>query len=138
MPYKRVRVQARQIFVFSCAHGLGWPGALEAASDGYEFLTRHARRADGGWVRLLGRDGEVLDPTADLYDLAFVVFALAWYARATGSAEAIGQAHDTLAWIGGQHGEPGRRLSSRPCRSRRNRGGRIRTCICWKPCSRCS
>ena len=99
VPYKRVRVQARQIFVFSCAHGLGWPGALEAAADGYEFLIRHARRADGGWVRLLGRDGGVLDPTADLYDLAFVVFALAWYGRATGSAEAIGHARGTLAWI---------------------------------------
>jgi len=100
VPYKRVRVQARQIFVFSCAHMLGWPGALEAATDGHDFLTRHARRADGAWVRLLGRDGDVLDPTADLYDLAFVVFALAWYARATGSAQALDQARGTLAWIG--------------------------------------
>ena len=99
VPYKRVRVQARQIFVFSCAHTLGWPGALEAAADGHDFLTRHARRADGAWVRLLGRDGDVLDPTADLYDLAFVVFALAWYARATGSAQALDQAYGTLAWI---------------------------------------
>ena len=97
--YKRVRVQARQIFVFSCAHALGWPGALDAASDGYQFLTRHARRADGARVRLLGRDGDVLDPTADLYDLAFVVFALAWYARAAGSAQARDHAYRTLAWI---------------------------------------
>jgi mannose-6-phosphate isomerase len=99
VPYKRIRVQARQIFVFSCAHLLGWPGALEAAADGHDFITRHARRADGGWVRLLARDGAVLDPTADLYDLAFVVFALAWYARASGSARALDQARDTLAWI---------------------------------------
>ena len=106
VPYKRVRVQARQIFVFSCAHMLGWPGALEAAADGHDFLTRHARRADGAWVRLLGRDGDVLDPTADLYDLAFVVFALAWYARATGSAQALDQAHGTLAWIGRNMASP--------------------------------
>jgi mannose/cellobiose epimerase-like protein (N-acyl-D-glucosamine 2-epimerase family) len=99
VPYKRVRVQARQIFVFSCARALGWPGALEAATDGHDFLTRHARRADGAWVRLLGRDGDVLDSTADLYDLAFVLFALAWYARATGSAQALDQAYGTLAWI---------------------------------------
>ena len=99
VPYKRVRVQARQIFVFSCAHTLGWPGALEAAADGHDFLTRHGRRADGAWVRLLGRGGDVLDPTADLYDLAFVVFALAWYARATGSAQALDHAYRTLAWI---------------------------------------
>lgn len=99
VPYKRVRVQARQIFVFSCAQMLGWPGALEAATEGHDFLTRHARRADGAWVRLLGRDGDVLDPTADLYDLAFVVFALAWYARASGSAQALDQAYGTLGWI---------------------------------------
>jgi mannose-6-phosphate isomerase len=103
VPYKRVRVQARQIFVFSCAHTLGWAGALEAARDGYEFLIR---RADGARVRLLGRDGEVLDPTADLYDLAFVVFALAWYGRATGAGEAIEQARGTLAWIADNMASP--------------------------------
>jgi mannose/cellobiose epimerase-like protein (N-acyl-D-glucosamine 2-epimerase family) len=99
VPYKRVRVQARQIFVFSRAHMFGWPGALKAATAGYGFLTRHARRPDGAWVRALGVKGDVLDPTADLYDLAFVLFALAWYARATGSAEALDHAYRTLDWV---------------------------------------
>ena len=99
VPYKRVRVQARQIFVFSYAHLQGWPGALGAATAGYDFLTRHARRPEGSWVRVLGAQGDVLDPTADLYDLAFVLFALAWYARATGSAEALDHAYRTLDWI---------------------------------------
>lgn len=99
VPYKRVRVQARQIFVFSYAHMQGWPGALPAATAGYDFLTRCARRPEGSWVRVLGSTGDVLDPTADLYDLAFVVFALAWYARATGAAEALDHAYCTLDWI---------------------------------------
>ena len=76
-----------------------WPGALKIATDGYDFLTRYARRPEGSWVRVLGTRGDVLDPTADLYDLAFVLFALAWYARATGSAEALDHAYGTLDWI---------------------------------------
>jgi mannose/cellobiose epimerase-like protein (N-acyl-D-glucosamine 2-epimerase family) len=97
--YKRVRVQARQIYVFSHAHLLGWPGAREVAEDGYDFLLRHAWRADGGWVRSLEQDGRVLDPTVDLYDLAFVLLALAWYGRATGLAEPIDRARRTLDWM---------------------------------------
>jgi mannose/cellobiose epimerase-like protein (N-acyl-D-glucosamine 2-epimerase family) len=99
VPYKRVRVQARQIYVFSYAHMLGWPGAIEAAQDGYDFLIRNAWRDDGSWVRQLERDGRILDPRADLYDLAFVVFALAWYGRATVSTEPIERALRTLDWI---------------------------------------
>ena len=99
VPYKRVRVQARQIYVFSHADILGYPGARDAARDGYEFLVRHARGADGSWARVLGPRGGVLDPTADLYDIAFVLFALAWYARATGSTEAIDHACRTVDWM---------------------------------------
>lgn len=96
--YKRVRVQARQIYVFSHAHLLGWKGALEPATRGYAFLTR-AAGADGAWPRRLDRRGAVLDDTADLYDLAFVLFALAWFARATGEREPILRAHVTLDWL---------------------------------------
>ena len=99
VPYKRVRVQARQIYVFAHADILGWPGGRDAARDGYEFLIRYARGADGSWARVLGRRGGVLDPTADLYDMAFVLLALAWYARATGSSEAVDHAHRTIDWI---------------------------------------
>jgi len=97
--YKRVRVQARQIYVFSRAHLLGWAGAREAADDGYDFLIRHASRTDGSWIRRIGREGGVVDPTVDLYDLAFVMLALAWYGRAIGSAEPIDRARRTLSWI---------------------------------------
>ncbi|MFT9257263.1 MAG: AGE family epimerase/isomerase [Acetobacter sp.] len=99
-PFKRVRVQARQLFVFSWAALRGWPQAAARADCLYRFLLR-AHRPDGGWARLLTRDGAVLDPTADLYDLAFVVFALAWYARIQGpSGQAAELARGTLGWIG--------------------------------------
>ncbi len=42
----------------------------------------------------------MLDSTADLYDLAFVVFALAWYARLDGVGEPpVALARETLRWI---------------------------------------
>ena len=99
VPYKRMRVQARQIYVFAQAALLGWPDAVAVAQRGYDFITAHGWLPDGGWARRLGRDGGVVDPTADLYDHAFVLFGLAWYARATGSAAALDWARRTLDWV---------------------------------------
>ena len=97
--YTRVRVQARQIYVFSHAHILGWRGGLAGASRAYGFLTGDGRGAGGCWPRRLNLDGRVLDATADLYDIAFVLFALAWFARAGGAGEPIDRAHATLDWL---------------------------------------
>jgi mannose/cellobiose epimerase-like protein (N-acyl-D-glucosamine 2-epimerase family) len=94
--FKRMRVQARQIYVFSHAHSLGWAGGLAAAEAGYRFILDYGRLQDGGWARTLSRDGEVLDPTLDLYDQAFVLLALAWLHRATGDPEPIRLAHWTM------------------------------------------
>lgn len=96
VPYKRTRVQARQIYVFSHAALLGAEGALETARNGYAFLTENGRLPDGTWARRLGREGGVLDAAADLYDHAFVLFALAWWARASGDDEALRLADETL------------------------------------------
>jgi N-acylglucosamine 2-epimerase/mannose-6-phosphate isomerase len=95
VPFKRVRAQARQVYAFSHAALLGVGGAAEAADHVWSFLDRHARRDDGGWVRLLERDGRVLDPAADAYDMAFILYALAWRARC-GAAGARDQAHAVL------------------------------------------
>ena len=95
-PFKRTRVQARQVYAFSHAHLLGWKGsALEAAEHCWRFLSKNARLEDGAWVRLMHREGGVLDASVDAYDMAFVLSALAWRARA-GDAGALSQAHATL------------------------------------------
>jgi mannose/cellobiose epimerase-like protein (N-acyl-D-glucosamine 2-epimerase family) len=95
-PFKRVRVQARQVYAFSHAHQLGWKGpALEAAEHCWRFLAAHARLEDGAWVRLLRRQGGVLDPTVTAYDMAFMLLALAWRRR-TGETGALSEAHATL------------------------------------------
>ena len=98
-PFKRMRVQARQVYVFSHAHVLGLVDGLDLAAAGMRFMMEHGLREDGGWVRTLGRDGAVLDPAADLYDIAFVLFALAWFARATGEQAPLRQARDTVQWV---------------------------------------
>lgn len=98
IPYKRLRVQARQTYVFSHASLLGWDGGSAAARSGFEFLSR-TRRENGCWARTLSRDGAVIDAVADLYDLAFVLFAGAWYARASSDSSALSLVEATLGWI---------------------------------------
>ena len=93
---KRTRVQARQVYVFSHGHLLGWAGpGLESAEHCWRFLADHARRSDGAWVRAMARDGAVIDANADAYDIAFVLHALAWRHR-IGDDSALSQAHATL------------------------------------------
>lgn len=89
---KRVRVQARQIYVFSHAAILGLhPEAPRLAAEGYRFLRAYAMPdgQDAGVVHALYRDGRIADARRDTYDHAFVLFALSWYVRAGGDAEAL-------------------------------------------------
>lgn len=95
--FKRMRVQARQIYVYSHAATLGWQGqGLEMAADGLAFITNHGWLADGGWAFKLGRKGDMLDATVNLYEQAFVLLALGWYARVSGTRETIDLSHHTL------------------------------------------
>jgi mannose/cellobiose epimerase-like protein (N-acyl-D-glucosamine 2-epimerase family) len=97
--FKRTRVIARQIYVFSHASLTGWDG-LGLARHGYEFLTRKAWLGrDAGWARRLDPAGNVIDATPDLYDLAFIMFACGWYYKAAKDATAYGQALATLDFI---------------------------------------
>lgn len=80
----RVRVQARQTYVFTTALQLGWQPAR--ASDlvalGVEGLASKTRRRDGLFGQNLNLDtGELTGPTADLYDTAFALYALSSVTR---------------------------------------------------------
>jgi mannose/cellobiose epimerase-like protein (N-acyl-D-glucosamine 2-epimerase family) len=99
-PYKRTRVTARQIYVFSHAALLGVPGAAEAAEHGFRFLVdKHRGSRPGAWCRTVTRNGETLDAASDLYDSAFVMFALAWWGRLSGDPWAEKLAAETLDHI---------------------------------------
>jgi len=100
VPFKRTRAMCRQVYVFSHASLLGWAPGAALASAGYAYLVERAWLGpDKGWARRLTADGAVLDPTPDLYDLAFVLFALAWRFKASGDPDALRRAHETLDFI---------------------------------------
>lgn len=83
---KRLRVQARQIYVFSHARLLGlMEDGDRVAGQGYAFVMRHGAPDGiaGGFVHALERDGTVRDSMRDTYDHAFLLFAFSWYYRAT-------------------------------------------------------
>ncbi len=77
--FARVRVQARQTYVFAEALRLGWRPdvSTDRIEHGLGILTGLARRPDGLVGRLLNTDSSgFLDDTPDLYDIAFTLFAL--------------------------------------------------------------
>ncbi len=75
---RRMRVQARQSYVYALAGRLGWSGPWrQAAQHGLDALAARYRRADGSYRTLVAADGSVLDDTAMLYDQAFVLLATA-------------------------------------------------------------
>src|SRR3954447_3443551 len=93
-------VQARLTYVFSHAYLLSHdPAYREAARHGLAFLMRASRAPDGGWFRTVSVDGATLDNTRDAYDHAFLLFALAWYFRATHDASAIQLADATWEFM---------------------------------------
>lgn len=91
-PLKTVLNQARLTYVFSHAAVLGGDASLRRAADhGFDFLRRASvvsGRAQG-WPRGLNAQAEGLDSVRDTYDQAFVIFAMAWYYRASASQEAV-------------------------------------------------
>lgn len=97
--FKRVRVICRQIYVFSHAALQGWTPGADISEWGYKFLVSQARLREGGWARTLSRHGAVIDATIDLYELAFVIFAMAWRYRVSGDPEARAFAVETLEFI---------------------------------------
>jgi mannose/cellobiose epimerase-like protein (N-acyl-D-glucosamine 2-epimerase family) len=95
--FQRARVACRQLYVFSHAELLGWTGARPIADGCLQALMqRFWRGPDKGFARRVRADGGPLDDTPDLYDHAFVLFALAWRARATADAAVHAHMHKTL------------------------------------------
>jgi N-acylglucosamine 2-epimerase/mannose-6-phosphate isomerase len=78
--FRRVRALARQVYVFSHAQHLGWDGPAESiAENTLKYLIQNAwQGSEAGWRRKLDIFGNSLDDCSDLYDHAFMLFALAW------------------------------------------------------------
>ena len=105
---RRLRVQARQVYVYVEAGRLGWPGPWrEAATHALDFLLRRYRRPDGLFRKLVAADGTPLDDTADLYDQAFALFAIAQaYGAGIGDGDLVEIARSLLARLKSDRGHP--------------------------------
>ena len=78
---------------------LGWKPGAALSEWGYKYLVTQARLGEGAWARRLNRQGAVIDPTIDLYDLAFVIYAMAWRYRVSADPEARAHAIETVTFI---------------------------------------
>lgn len=96
---KRVRTMCRQTYAFAHAAELGWREGGELAEHGYRYLAAHAKLGGGAWAKTLTRAGEVLDATPDLYDLAFIILALAWRYRLDSDRKVLSELLQTLDFL---------------------------------------
>jgi mannose-6-phosphate isomerase len=105
---KRVRVQARQIYVFAEAGRLGWSGPWrDCVEAGLDFLLTRCRRPDGLVAYSVGQDGAILDDRALNYDQAFAIFALAQARRALERPALEAEALAILATLRRERRHPG-------------------------------
>jgi len=106
--FKRTRVTCRQVYVFSHAAVLGWKAGNQLATPGIDVLVNKAWLGEeAGFARLLSPEGDVLDSAADLYDLAFVLFAFAWRHKAMKDTLSRDWLHRTLDFIETRMRHPG-------------------------------
>ena len=74
--FRRLRVAARQTYVFSQGFHDGLAGAEDAVALGIGFFAQHAAQPDGGYAWRFDLNNRAIDTTRDLYDHAFVLLAL--------------------------------------------------------------
>jgi mannose/cellobiose epimerase-like protein (N-acyl-D-glucosamine 2-epimerase family) len=97
----RVRVQARQAFVYATASYRGWCKGEETARQLLTFMEQHAAHpsAGGGFTHLLDANFTVIDTRQDLYDHAFAVLAYAWAYRAFGDLNYLARSEALVAHL---------------------------------------
>ncbi|BCW88366.1 Cellobiose 2-epimerase [Alphaproteobacteria bacterium SO-S41] len=105
---RRMRVQARQVYVYAHAAVLGWYApAREIALRGFEWMNARCRaKQQSGFVHIVDANGAVLDGKIDAYDQAFGLLALAWMFRLTGDAQIRSMIDAELAFIDGSIADP--------------------------------
>ena len=105
-PFRRLRVAARQTYVFANAARYGVPRAGEAVALGLDFLRGAARLSDGGFAWRFDLDNRPIDVTRDLYDHAFVLLAFAAAAEVVGADSVHADAVALVEYIATQFVHP--------------------------------
>lgn len=89
----RMRVQSRQIFVFSYAHYANWLSNAEPiAKSLWSFCE--SSRSGVRYPQATNAQGLTLDSTEDIYDYAFHILANGWFYKAFGDQEKLQHAYD--------------------------------------------
>jgi mannose/cellobiose epimerase-like protein (N-acyl-D-glucosamine 2-epimerase family) len=119
--FRRLRVAARQTYVFSKAAGDGLPRAKEAVELGLAFLRGPACLVEGGFAWRFDLESKPVDFTRDLYDHAFVLLAFSAAAPVMGPDSLRQDARQLLDYIDTRfrHAEAGYEESIPPARPRR-------------------
>jgi mannose/cellobiose epimerase-like protein (N-acyl-D-glucosamine 2-epimerase family) len=94
---KHIVMQTRMIYSFSLGYRLtGNRAYLDNAAQGVDFFVRHFRDdRHGGWFRTTDRRGQPIDEHKWPYGIAFAIYALADYFRASGDRTALDLAVET-------------------------------------------
>jgi mannose-6-phosphate isomerase len=100
-PQRRLLVHARLLWAFSegVLQGAGEPARVAARHAHACLMERFRDPRRGGYWLAIGADGAPADERKQLYAHAFVVFALAHYARAFGERAALDEARAVLALL---------------------------------------
>jgi mannose-6-phosphate isomerase len=80
---RRMRVQARQIYVYSHATVLGLTERTALVVEAFERMVADYWHGDGGFFLSVNADGSARDVTRAAYDQAFGILAMAWLYRLT-------------------------------------------------------
>ena len=105
---RRVRVQARQCYVYSLAITHEWfPPSRGVSDHGWAYLSRQGLQggdhipSDGfkGCAHLLNPDGSLNDDTRDTYAQAFLLLSSAWRYRATSDPLALQILYATTSFL---------------------------------------
>ncbi|MEP1449004.1 MAG: AGE family epimerase/isomerase [Paraglaciecola sp.] len=98
---RRVRVQARQMFVFAAAQKNHWINdgiLLVAGLDSY--VHNYAKTHNSAiFAHILDKDNQVINQSHDLYDVAFFLLAYAWRYHVFNDLKALDYANKLLQQI---------------------------------------
>lgn len=94
--FRRLRVMGRQAYVLCHAAIGGCEGVRALASRAISAMIDHGIGRDGQFYCQLLPDGCALRKAPDLYDIAFGLFAMAWWYRLSGDERAIVIAENSL------------------------------------------
>ena len=105
---RRVRVQARQCYVYAHAAHLGWfDNARKISNHGWRYLIQNGLKGGNlinkgdfaGCAHLLNPDGSLNDGSRDTYAQTFLLFASSWKYRAFGDLEGLEYLEKTFNFL---------------------------------------